>query len=41
MLEKLGIKDAERRKKLTGSVASSVTAVTLMMFFLVILAFVI
>jgi len=41
LLEKLGIKDAERRKKLTGSVASSVTAVTLMMFFLVILAFVI
>ena len=41
LLEVLGIKDAERRKKLSTSISSSISAVTLMMFFLVILTFII
>ena len=41
LLEKLGIKDAERRSKMSSNIARSVSTVTLMMFFLVILTFVI
>lgn len=41
LLEKLGVKDVERRKKLSGSATSSVSTVILIMFFLVILALVI
>ncbi|MBO7351829.1 MAG: metalloprotease, partial [Candidatus Methanomethylophilaceae archaeon] len=41
LLEKLGIKDVERRKKMSNSISSSITTVTLMMFFLVILTFLI
>ncbi|MBR6910978.1 MAG: metalloprotease, partial [Candidatus Methanomethylophilaceae archaeon] len=40
LLEKLGIKDDERRKKMSGNISSSVSTVTLMMFFLVLLTFV-
>lgn len=40
MLEKLGIKDAERRKRMSGNISSSVSTVTLMMFLLVILTFI-
>jgi len=41
LLEKLGIKDVERRKKMSNNISSSITTVTLMMFFLVILTFLI
>ena len=41
LLERLGIKDDERRKKLSGSISGSISTVTLMMFFLVILALII
>ncbi len=40
LLERLGIKDAERRGKLSSSISSTISTVTLMMFFLVLLAFV-
>ena len=40
LLEKLGIKEDERRKKMSSSISSSVSAVTLMMFLLVILTFI-
>jgi membrane-associated protease RseP (regulator of RpoE activity) len=41
LLERLGIKDAERRAKMSGSISSSISTVTLVMFFLVLLAFII
>ena len=41
LLEKLGIKDGERRSKLSRSISSSISTVTLMMFFLVLLVLII
>jgi membrane-associated protease RseP (regulator of RpoE activity) len=41
LLERLGIKDTERRGKLSSTISNTISTITLMMFFLVILAFVI
>ena len=41
LLELLGIKDEERRRKLSESISGSISNVVLLMFFLVLLAFVI
>jgi membrane-associated protease RseP (regulator of RpoE activity) len=41
LLERLGFKEEEKRKKLSDSISSSISTIVLVMFFLVLLAFVI
>ncbi len=41
LLERLGIKDEERRSKMSGSASKSISTVVLIMFFLVLLTFII